>query len=57
VVADVLTIRASREQVNSAKAREQAEADLDRVHRAALRIRRMTELYVERLEGRRARVQ
>lgn len=53
MTADVLAQRAQREQVDSHEVRKRAEEALLRVQKAAARIRHMTALYRERLEGRR----
>jgi hypothetical protein len=52
VAADVLMLRAKRDQVDSAHTRERAEQALQRVQDAAERIREMTKLYKERQDGR-----
>lgn len=52
--ADVLVLRSTREGETSEKLRRKAEADLERVKKAAEEIRRMTKIYQERLVGRRA---
>lgn len=48
-----LAFQIQRDRHDSAKVREQANDDLERVKRAAESIRRMTRIYQERLEGRR----
>jgi hypothetical protein len=53
VAANVLVVRATRDAGTSQQLRQKAEADLERVRKAAEEIRRMTRLYQERLEGRR----
>ncbi len=55
-MADVLVLRsqrAQREARSSEVVRAKVDEDLERVRRVAEQIRHMTELYIERLEGRR----
>ncbi len=49
--ADGLALRSQQDHRTSAQVHRKAAADVDRIKRAAERIRHMTEIYRERLEG------